>query len=226
MFTKVHIVILSDVFRDTMVMSTLVQTFVLPTDATAVHGVTSVLRLSHEGLMLGRHDMANVIRNIVVDPTNGAAIRLLDHSFVEEGIRVSCIDLMLPRYLLANTTPVLPMMIRTHDIFEVDEASFFSFTRHIEFSDDGYVRGLWQLNMEAGLGIETWDMRFAIDASQERCTAVCGELLPSALYEIGLRLLIGCWVDGVRGRMCYEKAKFVWGRDGRSSEVAVVIDFE
>ncbi|KAG9310817.1 hypothetical protein JVU11DRAFT_8670 [Chiua virens] len=233
LFTKTHVITLLRFFHDTEPghLSTLVQAFTLPNGTES-----NVLRLSHEGIMDDFPQVVDIIRNSLVDPVNGmTSIRLLDQSFGEGNVCLSCIDLMLPRPTPTNldSNTVLPMSIRAHNIIRTSNilhGSQNDWARHIEASDDGFVRGLWRFRMNAidalMYGVHATDspiMRFTIDASEEKCTAVLGKVLPANWHADltfdGILHYSHAWMDGTRGRMCYEKNEY-------GESVAVVMNFD
>ncbi|KAG9310816.1 hypothetical protein JVU11DRAFT_8669 [Chiua virens] len=188
----------------------LVQAFTLPCDA------SSVLRLSHEGIIHGPDNLyfpeyVNVIRNSLVDPTNGETnIRLLDQTIDYDSARFSCIDLTLLDH--ASTEPrvdrvetVLPITIRMHDIIRVDNLSLhwqYEWVRHLDFSDDGYVRGVGLIRPIVKRPVT---VRFMVDASQEQCTATLGRLPSRWRDSLFARRLDRrrFWMDSVTGKICY-----------------------
>ena len=102
--------------------STLAQAFTLPTDAGFVCSDIHVLRLSHEGHIQDAHYDIDLIRNAIVDPINGVTtIRLLNHKLVGENVRLSCIDLTLPKHTPADMNTVLPMTINMHGVLEAEK---------------------------------------------------------------------------------------------------------
>lgn len=208
-------------------LATLIQAFTLPTDTGSEHHGTGVLSLSHEGLVDGSPKDIKVIRNSIVDPIRGTTnIRLLSQFMDRKDMRFACVDLTLPKHMPTDMNAVLPMAIDMHDILNTDSVLSGHdrhWTCYVEFSDDGYVRGLWQRPMLQHVSVDLPAvMRFAIDASQERCTGVLGKLSSPEWYGDDCPRFVRSWVDCVRGRLCYFPRELAQGGE----QCFTVVDFE
>jgi len=100
---------------------------------------------------------------------------------------------------------VLPMKIVAQDILKVNCDSHLAFhlEHHVDASEDGYARGIWHSCSIVQLPpSDCRILRFAIDASKEKCTAVVSEQShpqwsqmdhPCRTRHFGVDCMIGRW---------------------------------
>ncbi|KAF8123241.1 hypothetical protein EV363DRAFT_1272798 [Boletus edulis] len=128
-----------------------------------------------------------------------------------DSLHFPCIDLTLPNH--TSTDAVLPITIDSHDITVVNHVPLDlkpSKERHIVFSDDGHVRGLWIFGVPDDC---SWDsladaltMRFTIDASRDKCVAVLGQISVPLWKRLERLILIHHFLfDLARGMICYDR---------------------
>ena len=200
---------------------TFIQIFTIPPDGSSVHGGNPVLCLTHEGFV--NHCLLNVeiAMKPSVDPVTGNTdIRLLGHFSTSDELKVTCIDLMLPK---SSGPKVLPMTVDIHHISipkeGVKTSRYVQCYQYLELCDDRLLRGFYRERyFSDNQHIRT--MKFTIDTSQDPWAIACGQMAHAERSDTADALDTNIMFDGLRGRLCCVESEIL------IKDKIVVVDVE
>ena len=215
---------------------TLIQAFAVPDDQPLADNRNGILRLSHEGILFQRTPHA-ILRNSIVDPITGSIntrflCPWLGFCNTSDGLQPTCVDVTLHK---PSPVDVSPITVCSHAILTSENEPLhrdlgFSYEFFDSFGD-GYARGLFVKKYRYQEGADDCAdnrnpiVKFTIDATQDRCVATLGQLLPLPVewkhfhtdpWDYG-------WMrfDGIWGRVCYIRSEVTQGK-----QFLVVMDVE